>query len=482
MSSAWNFNNSYLDLPKIFYVQQAPTPVKQAKMVLFNTRLAEQLGLQSLAEQLADTTQTLAGNILPEGACPIAQAYAGHQFGHFTMLGDGRAILLGEHITPAQMRVDIQLKGAGLTAFSRSGDGRAALAPMLRELIISEAMAALDIPTTRGLAVVATGEAVYRTEPLKGAILTRIASSHIRVGTFEYALMRNQKEDLQALADYTIQRHYPEAAQQENPYLALLISVMHKQADLIARWMSVGFIHGVMNTDNMSIAGETIDYGPCAFMNRYDPDTVFSSIDTRGRYAYAQQPKIAQWNLLRFAETLLPLLDDDQQQAIAMAVEPLEKFPEIYEAAWLTRFAHKLGIQQPVAEDLSLIHQLLDMMYVTQADFTNSFRALADNSIHQQAVFQHKEFEPWFARWEQRLRQQSITQAQSQQMMLQMNPAVIPRNHLVEEALAAAQDHDDMHAFEALLEVVRAPFTAPSNPNYSQPPSSEAGYRTFCGT
>ncbi len=482
MSSTWNFDNSYLSLPKIFYVKQAPTPVRQPRMVYFNSELARQLDLSLLAEQLEDTTQILAGNRIANGAEPIAQAYAGHQFGHFNMLGDGRAILLGEHITSQHQRVDIQLKGAGITAFSRNGDGRAALGPMLRELIISEAMAALNIPTTRSLAVVATGEPVYRTEPLKGAILTRVAKSHIRVGTFEYALLRNQKQDLQALADYTIQRHYPQAAQQANPYLALLNEVMLKQAELIALWMSVGFIHGVMNTDNMSIAGETIDYGPCAFMNRYDPDTVFSSIDSGGRYAYAQQAKIAQWNLLRFAETLLPLIDDEQSHAITLAVELLEQFPKIYEDAWLIKFGKKLGIQQVQAEDQALIQQLLHMMHATQSDFTNTFRALAENNVHQQALFGHQQFQPWFAQWQHRLQQQNHSPAHIQQCMLQINPAVIARNHLVEEALTAAQEQDDTQALQRLLEVLSTPYDPPSNPLFQMPPLSEQGYRTFCGT
>jgi uncharacterized protein YdiU (UPF0061 family) len=480
MKNTWNFDNSYTLLPNVFYVRQRPTPVADPDIVIFNQVLAEQLGMPLPANGRDELTQQLAGNIIPNGADPVAQAYAGHQFGHFAMLGDGRAILLGEHVSQHR-RYDIQLKGAGITAFSRNGDGRAALGPMLREYIISEAMAALGIPTTRSLAVVRTGEPVYRTQPLTGAVLTRIASSHIRVGTFEYALMRNQLEDLKTLADYTIQRHFAECAEAENPYLALLTEVIQRQAKLVAQWMSVGFIHGVMNTDNMSIAGETIDFGPCAFMNRYDPSTVFSSIDHRGRYAYDQQPRIANWNLLRFAETLLPLIHQEQEQAIAMAVEQLEKFGEYYEAYWLALFSAKLGVQNPVAEDKQLIDALLNIMHQQQSDFTNSFRALAENNLAQ-AFTQQSDFSAWYQRWQQRLKQQERNLDASLNSMLACNPAVIPRNHLVEEALSAAEDRADLTPLYALLEHIQQPYRKPEQVKYCSPPDNEIGYQTFCGT
>lgn len=483
---SWSFQHSYQDLPNIFYVRQPPTPVAKPSLLLFNQALAAELGLAQDIHLQDETTQILAGNLIAESSQPIAQAYAGHQFGHFAMLGDGRAILLGELITPQQQRVDIQLKGAGITPFSRNGDGRAALAPMLREYLISEAMAALGIASTRSLAVVLSGETVYRNEPLHGAILTRVASSHIRVGTFEYALLRNGKEDLQALADYTIARHYPQLRDSEQPYLGLLSQVAKRQAHLIAQWMSVGFIHGVMNTDNMSIAGETIDYGPCAFINRYDPSTVFSSIDSQSRYAYGQQPQIANWNLLRFAETLLPLIDPDQQQAIEMVLPVMQQFADMYQNAWLSQFAGKLGISQPQAEDKGLIEQFLQMLFDTQADFTNSFRALAENNLHQQALFQHRDFALWHQQWQSRLQAQYGQAdghlAQAYALMCQRNPAVIPRNHLVEEALQLAQDQLDLSKVLDLLAVIQQPFSQPADVRYSQAPESEVGYRTFCGT
>jgi len=480
MPNTWNFDNSYTSLPHLFFVRQQPTPVKKPELIIFNQTLAEQLNLPLPNQGRTILTQQLAGNLIAEGAEPIAQAYAGHQFGHFAMLGDGRAILLGEHLSGDQ-RFDIQLKGAGLTAFSRNGDGRAALGPMLREYLISEAMHALGIPSTRSLAVVRTGEPVYRAQPLTGAILTRIASSHIRVGTFEYALMRNQREDLKALADYTIQRHFPDAAQADHPYLALLSAVIDRQAKLIAQWMSVGFIHGVMNTDNMSIAGETIDYGPCAFMNRYDPSTVFSSIDHRGRYAYDQQPRIASWNLLRFGETLLPLIHIEQEQAIALTVEQLEQFGIRYEQAWLALFSAKLGIQQPCDEDKQLIAQLMQLMHQHQADFTNTFRGLSEGALAQ-TIMPEQDFVDWHQRWQHRLKQQAQSLQTSLTNMMACNPAVIPRNHLVEEALNAAEDKADMTPFYALLEQIQQPFCTPAQYKYCQPPENEEGYRTFCGT
>ena len=353
--TGWHFDNSYARLPKSFYTSQNPTTVRSPKLIIFNNTLAKSLGLNIQALQSEEGTAVFAGNQIPEGASPLAQAYAGHQFGHFTMLGDGRALLIGEQISPQDERFDIQLKGSGRTSYSRGGDGRAALGPMLREYIISEAMYALGIPTTRSLAVVTTGESVMRETELAGAVLTRVAASHLRVGTFEYAAKWGTVEELQSLADYTISRHYPEIKDDENRYLSLLQEVIKRQASLIAKWQLVGFIHGVMNTDNVTISGETIDYGPCAFMDAYDPATVFSSIDRQGRYAYGNQPNIGGWNLARFAETLLPLLHADEEQAVQMAQDAITEYIDLYQSNWLTGMRSKLGIFNEETEDKSLI-------------------------------------------------------------------------------------------------------------------------------
>ena len=443
-------------------------------MVIFNDALARQLGLDP---SLAEHADVFAGNALPEGAMPIAQAYAGHQYANFTMLGDGRAILLGEQLTPKGERFDVQPKGPGPTPFSRRGDGRAALGPMLREYIISEAMHALGIPTTRSLAVVTTGEPVYRPEPLPGAVLTRIAASHIRVGTFEWAAARGEKAVLQALADHTLHRHYGELAQAEHPYRALLSAIVERQAALIAQWMHVGFIHGVMNTDNMALSGETIDYGPCAFMDRFDPDTVFSSIDHHGRYAYGNQPPIAQWNLARLAEALLPLLHDDEQAAIDIANEAINAFKPSFQQHWLAGMRAKLGLFNEEAEDLELIQSLLEWMRSTEADFTNSFRALSSDAATTIATPE------WHSQWNARRSRQPQSLAESAELMRKTNPAVIPRNHQVEAALAAAQ-RGDLAVMHRLLEVLARPFDDPHDGlDYTlPPPAGSCGYRTFCGT
>jgi serine/tyrosine/threonine adenylyltransferase len=417
-----------------------------------------------------------AGNHLPPGAMPLAQAYAGHQYGHFTALGDGRAILLGEQWTPRGERFDIQLKGAGPTPYSRRGDGRAALGPMLREYIISEAMHALGIPTTRSLAVVTTGEAVFRQELLPGAVLTRVAASHIRVGTFEWAAAHGDMTALKALADYTIQRHYPEAAQAENPYLAMLEAVIERQAKLLCHWQLVGFIHGVMNTDNMAISGETIDYGPCAFMDVYDPTTVFSSIDRHGRYAYGNQPKIAQWNLARFAEALLPLLHEDEKHSIEMANEAIDAFQAKFQHHWIAGMRAKIGLFGEQAEDAALIQSLLEWMQETKADFTNAFRDLGSTSSVP---------DEWQQRWQSRLSQQPQTQNEVLMRMRQSNPAFIPRNLWVEDALKAASEQGDLNPMLRLLTVLAAPYdheaTVPAE--YADPPPTCGGrYQTFCGT
>ncbi|MEZ0274746.1 MAG: YdiU family protein, partial [Roseimicrobium sp.] len=411
----------------------------------------------------------------------LAQAYAGHQFGNFTMLGDGRAILLGEQIFPGGGRFDIQLKGSGPTPFSRRGDGRATLGPMLREYIISEAMHALGIPTTRSLAVVTTGELVYRTEQLPGAVLTRVAASHIRVGTFEYAAALDEKANLQALADYTIQRHYPEAATAAQPYATFLDKVIERQAALIARWQLVGFIHGVMNTDNMALSGETIDYGPCAFMDAYEPSTVFSSIDRDGRYAYGRQPQIAQWNLARLAESLLPLLHQDEQKALEIANESIGHFGERFEHHWLAGMRAKLGLFTEESDDTALIESLLEWMQQTQADFTNTFRALSSSASITHS--QDPTFLDWHQRWQSRLSRQSQSASEVMESMQRHNPSIIPRNHKVEEALMAAVKEGDLSVMGRLLAVLATPYdhTQEYAEEFSLPSKSEC-YQTFCGT
>jgi len=484
LETGWNFDNSYARLPEPFYSRVNPTPVRSTKLAVFNERLAETLGLKVKALQSEVGAAVLGGNRIPDGAEPIAQAYAGHQFGHFTMLGDGRAILLGEQITPQGERVDIQLKGSGRTPYSRRGDGRASLGPMLREYIISEAMHALGIPTTRSLAVTTTGESVIRETELPGAILTRIASSHLRVGTFQYASQFGTEEDLQALADYTIQRHYPEVSGGDERYLSLLRGTIQRQAALIAQWQLVGFIHGVMNTDNMAIGGETIDYGPCAFMDTYDPATVFSSIDTQGRYAYGNQPYIAAWNLARFAEALLPLLHKDQEQAIKQAEGAISEFSGLYEGYWLAGMRAKLGLFNEESEDEALAQDLLRMMQKHRADFTNTFRALSLDKVEETVLTGTTEFTEWQERWQSRLGRQEEAREASRQLMLSSNPAVIPRNHRVEEALEAAVDNEDYSVMDRLLEALSNPYEyTPGQEDYTLPPEPTAcRYRTFCGT
>lgn len=480
-SSSWNFDNTYAQLPPSFYRIQTATLVREPRIVVFNHTLAKSLGLDATRLAEDEGKFIFSGNQLPTGAESLAQAYAGHQFGNFTMLGDGRALLLGEHVAPDGKRYDIQLKGSGTTAYSRRGDGRAALGPMLREYIISEAMHALSIPTTRSLAVVATGEPVYRDMVQPGAILTRIAASHIRVGTFQYAAAIDDAEALKALADYTLNRHYPDLADAENPYLALLNAVIDRQATLVAKWMHVGFIHGVMNTDNMAISGETIDYGPCAFMDSYDPRTVFSSIDSQGRYAFGNQPPIAQWNLARFAETLLPLLHADMEESVHLAEAALHAFPQKYEAAWLAGMRAKLGLLDEAADDAALSNELLACMLQHGMDYTNTFRSLA---TEQSISSSEPDVQAWLARWQDRLHSQSTSNEAAIATMRSVNPAVIPRNHLVEAALSAAVEDNDFAPFEKLLAVLASPFEeTPENVEYRMPaPPSRWPYQTFCGT
>jgi uncharacterized protein YdiU (UPF0061 family) len=444
---------------------QKPVAVRDPNIVIFNDRLAEELSFHSASF----SAELLAGNVLASGAQPIAQAYMGHQFGHANMLGDGRAVLLGEHVHRDGRRFDIQLKGSGRTPFSRGGDGRAALGPMLREYIISEAMAGLGIPTTRSLAVVTTGETVQRETMLPGAILTRIAASHIRVGTFEYAARLGELDLLRQLADYTMVRHYPELV--PGDYHGFFAAVLERQAALVARWMLVGFIHGVMNTDNMAISGETIDYGPCAFMDQYAPETVFSSIDHFGRYAYVNQPPIAQWNLARFAETLLPLLHSDQQQAIDQAQEMLASFPARYEQHWLAGMRKKLGLLNEEAEDQNLAENLLALLHQEKADYTYSFRHLAD--------LRNGAFAAWHATWQARLQRQPLRSDEVNGCMQQHNPSIIPRNQWVEQVLAAAAQ-ENFAPLNELVELLRTPYA--NHSEVETPPESCGPYQTFCGT
>jgi serine/tyrosine/threonine adenylyltransferase len=487
------FDNSYARLPERFFVRLPPTPVAAPHLVRLNQNLARQLQLDADKLSSPEGIAMLAGNAVPKLGQPIAMAYAGHQFGTFVpQLGDGRAILLGEIVDVAGVRRDIQLKGSGPTPFSRNGDGRAALGPVLREYIVSEAMFALGIPTTRSLAVVATGETVRRETPLPGAVLTRVASSHIRIGTFQFFAARGDVEAVRHLADYVIARHYPEAAETANPYCALLDLVIARQADLVAKWQLVGFIHGVMNTDNMSIAGETIDYGPCAFIDIYDPAAVYSSIDHYGRYAYRNQPRIARWNLARLAEALLPLLAKDQDAAIQMANRALGAFTGRFEAAYAVGLRRKLGLFAEQDGDVALAQDLLDRMARNGADFTLTFRRLANAATHSEgdtavrSLFSDPAaFDDWANRWRERLAHDGEgTSERRAAAMRAVNPALIPRNHLVEEALSAAVWQGDLSEFETLTRLLSHPYDdQPAPARYADPPRPDQIVRqTFCGT
>jgi serine/tyrosine/threonine adenylyltransferase len=481
--AGWRLEHTYAELPPELWADAAPTAVRAPRIVAFNRRLATALGLEAEALEGPDGAAIFGGNTLPPGGRPIAQAYAGHQFGHFTVLGDGRAILLGEQITPSGARLDIQLKGAGQTRFSRRGDGRAALGPMLREYIISDAMHALGIPTTRSLAVVATGEPVYRESRLRGAVLTRVAASHIRVGTVQWTAARGDVGATRALADYTLARHYPELTASPEPHLALFRAIVARQAALVARWQLVGFIHGVMNTDNMALSGETIDYGPCAFMDAYDPATVFSSIDEAGRYAYGNQPGIAQWNLARLAEAMLPLFDPDVEAAVAHATPVLEGFASQFEQHRLDGMRAKLGLFTREPDDAALADDLLAWMQRRSADFTNTFRSLTRGRLVEDPGDADPELAAWHGRLQARRGRQPQSPADAERLMRQHNPAFIPRNHLVEAALAAAADEDDVSVMTRLLDVLATPFDHDRDlPAFSEPASRERPYRTFCGT
>jgi uncharacterized protein YdiU (UPF0061 family) len=488
----WNFEHSYImSLPEKFYRRQEPLSAPLPSVLLFNEPLAKDLGL-SLSSFFAEPdAKVFSGDVLPQGANPIAQAYAGFQFGHFNMLGDGRALLLGEHITPNGARFDIQLKGSGPTDFARGGDGLAAVGPMLREYIISEYMAAVGIPTTRSLAVALTGRGVVRqpcknAEPLKAAVLTRVASSHIRVGTFDFARAYGDLSDLKALADYVIWRHFPEINDSEiepNPnssYLLLFHEIAKRQGALIARWMLAGFIHGVMNTDNMAVSGETIDYGPCAFMDNYDPATVFSFVDTHGRYAYKNQPRIAAWNLSRLAEALLPLISENGDEAISLAEEGIKAFWDSFNGNWLIGMMGKLGISEPRKDDVGLVSELLELMAVNGLDYTDTFRSLNPHegglttALPRGAPLQP--LEGWVEKWRGRIKDSK----EAAEIMQECNPAVIPRNHKVEEALSAAEQGDITPA-KNLIEALRQPYRY--SEIYSEPPKeSLEKYVTYCGT
>lgn len=480
----WLLDHSYARLPDVLFHRQAPVLVKAPHLVVFNKPLAADLGLDPDGLDGEAGANYFSGNRLPPGALPIAQAYAGHQFGGFTMLGDGRAILLGEQITPDGRRVDIQLKGAGQTPFSRRGDGRAALGPMLREYLVSEAMQALGIPTTRSLAVVTTGEPVIRESVLAGAILTRVAASHIRVGTFEYLAARRDTASLRILTEYTIQRHYPGLTTEESSRIpAFLEAVCDRQMELVVRWMLVGFVHGVMNTDNVALSGETIDYGPCAFMDHYDPGTVFSSIDTGGRYAYGRQASITHWNLTRLAEALIPLLHADEKEAVRMAEEILGTLPGKFQTLWSNGLRAKLGLTTREDGDEELIGQFLALMQEHGADWTLAFRSLAEKGLPGVPAYLLPAWQAWQTRWTDRLERQPESTETLRQGMRLRNPAVIPRNHLVERVLDAATNGDTA-PFLSLLDAVGRPFEPlPEDSVWmAAPEEPDPHYRTFCGT
>ena len=478
----WNFNNTYYNLSNSFKEDIDPIPVKNPNLVLLNNELASSLNLDFSKIKNEELSQIFSGNLLPNGSNPIAQAYAGHQFGHFTMLGDGRAVLIGEHINKSNKKFDIQFKGSGKTAFSRNGDGRAALGPMLREYIISEAMNTLNIPTTRSLAVVKTGEYIQRETTLQGAILTRVASSHIRVGTFQYIAARQKKEELKTLLNYTIDRHYPEIKNSKNKALDLLNFLIERQCDLVVNWMRVGFIHGVMNTDNMTISGETIDYGPCAFMDAYDPKTVFSSIDQMGRYAYCNQPVITKWNLARFAECLVPLIDKDQKKAIKIATETINSFEKKYEEKWMKMMRDKLGLFGLDNKDKLLILDLLTWMHEKKADYTNTFCHLMNATPKKDKLYEDNNFINWKKRWEERLLKNNKIKKKCIELMRNNNPLVIPRNHKVEEALKAAEQNN-FEPINKIIKILNKPYSEQEEMlDYQSPSFSKEKYQTFCGT
>jgi len=486
----FNFDNSFARTFEGFFARVQAAPAVAPKLLQLNHALAEELGLDPAALDSEAGLAIFSGNAIPEGAEPLAQAYAGHQFGGYaSQLGDGRALLLGEVIDTRQRRRDIQLKGSGPTPFSRGGDGKVALGPVLREYLVGEGIHALGLPTTRALAAVTTGEPVYREIPLPGAVLTRIAASHIRIGTFQFFAAHGGVDKVRELADYSIARHYPDTADAENPYLAFFAAVTDAQAALVAGWMNIGFIHGVMNTDNMAISGETLDYGPCAFMDTYAPGTVFSSIDRQGRYAYGNQPAILSWNLTRLAETLVPLVDPVKDRSIELLTDAIQQVQPLYEAHWLAVMRSKIGLSTEDPNDLDLVNDLLWVMKDGKADFTLVFRRLSqalrgDSDAVQHLFEQSGAFDVWARRWRKRLEQDGIAAETSAQVMDRVNPIYIPRNHKVEEALAAAVELEDMKPFSKLLTVLSHPFDeVAGNEAYAAPaPATDIPYKTFCGT
>ncbi len=504
------FDNSYARLPEDFYSKTNPTPVERPELIKFNTKLAEELGLTSINPDGLNALQVFAGNEIAQGSEPISMAYAGHQFGGFSpRLGDGRAVLLGEVIAPDETRYDFQLKGSGHTPWSRGGDGRSALGPVLREYLVSEAMAKLGVPTTRALAAVTTGEEVARNTLVPGGILTRIAKGFVRVGTFQYFSSQGNQEAIKQLADYEIDRHYPDAKNADNPYVAFFESVVDAQAKLIAKWMSLGFIHGVMNTDNMSIAGETIDYGPCAFMDEFSHNRLYSSIDHQARYAYGNQPKIGQWNLVRLAETLLPLFldkefinkeidetreatDEEAQAVVKIAEDILSRYSDLYHQYWLENMSKKLGLSEEHEGDKELVNDLLNIMESNQADFTLTFFYLSQVGQLEQAraLFAKPDFpstesfDEWVVKWQKRLQQESSNEKKYSAIMQTVNPVYIPRNHQIEAAIRAAEDHNDFSVFHTLHKVLEKPFELQAGKEvYMLPPEpEEVVHQTFCGT
>ncbi len=482
-SAGLNFDNTYLTLPPLLYAKGAPQGCAQPRVLIVNEELGRALGLDLAAWSEAEQARVFSGSELPAGAEPFSQAYAGHQFGNFTMLGDGRAHMVGEHVAPNGRRVDIQLKGAGRTPFSRRGDGLAAVSPMLREYLISEALSSLGVPTTRSLAVVSTGEWVHREQELPGAVLTRIAQSHLRVGTFEYAAATKDYATLSALLDYAVDRHYPQLQGSTTLALDFLRAVMEQQLRLVVEWMRIGFIHGVLNTDNVTISGESIDFGPCAFMDAYDPEQVFSSIDRGGRYAFGNQPAITQWNLARLAEALLPLMGDDVAASAAEAEALLLTFEPLYEQRWITMMRDKLGLAGAEDSDRQLSHDLLACMADTNADYTNTFRDLGSSESPTGGAYDSPAFTDWYARYATRRTAHGHSIAASVAQMQQANPTVIPRNHQVEHALTAGQS-GDLQPLHALLAVLRTPYDATHTPIDYQlpPPASAPPYQTYCGT
>ncbi len=483
----WNFDNTYLNLPEIFLSKINPVKVSSPELIIFNENLSNDLNLDFKSNSDTEIAKIFAGNVLPNGSECIAQAYAGHQFGYFTVLGDGRAVLLGEHTNKENNKFDIQLKGSGKTPYSRNGDGRAALGPMLREYLISEAMHGLNIPTTRALAVVKTGEKVFREKEMDGAILTRIASSHIRIGTFQYAAMQGKKDILEKLLNYTMKRHHPEILENkgQNKAIQIIEKLIEKQISLVVNWMRVGFIHGVLNTDNVSLAGETIDYGPCSYMDYYDPKTVFSSIDHQGRYSFNNQEIITHWNISRFAETLIPLINNDEDKAIKIGSKIIDSFGDKFKSQWLKMMKNKLGLINDIPNDEKLIFKFLNWMENNRVDYTNTFLYLMNSQNNNDAHYKSKTFQNIYAEWKNRIRKNKCSEKEVIKIMASNNPYYIPRNHIVEKSLYEATINNNMKEFNSLIQLYKNPYKKlENNANYQQPSSFEftKKYQTFCGT